>query len=498
MRLRKIAIIACSMLAATFCATAALAEDTTNTWWVAKEDPNAANTLDEGRGSEALPFRTIQAALDNPDFRAGDIVLVKRGDYDEGEYRPSGDYSMTNRVYISKTVHLKAVDGRDVTRIVGKWGTNGASDSSADGIRCIYVATAAAGTEIEGFTLMNGYAYGSGAGGYNGNSYSRDRNFGAGIYVANKLKTVYVIDCAFRNCLACMGPAISGGTLIRCVIYGCRSILGAATYGTGPHMLYSSYAFGCVVTKSVGKVSPTYMLDSECIAVNCTFHDNSCASLSPAATYGSGYAYNCIFAANTAQSEYPEDKLTNSYVSTTSTNMAFATGFYDYRLPTGSPAIGTGNTAHRQVLIDRGVPAKYLEKDLNGATIDWSAESFNPGASQGTAEPTTTIIRFKANALVNDRLVYTDMFIRSETFPEIFEFKPADATKTFYAFYRSAEGSSVKNIRPYWVYPETNGHTSVILPRRASMAYQEYTPVYAAAEMWVDPTNTACADRFHM
>ena len=196
MRLRKIAIIACSMLAATFCATAALAEETTNTWWVAKEDPNAANTLDEGRGSEALPFRTIQAALGNPDFRVGDIVLVKRGDYDEGEYCLSGDYHMTNRVYISKTVHLKAVDGRDVTRIVGKWGKNGTSNSSTDGIRCIYVAAAAAGTEVEGFTLVNGYAYGSGAGGYNGSSYTRDRNFGGGIYVASKLKTVHVIDCA--------------------------------------------------------------------------------------------------------------------------------------------------------------------------------------------------------------------------------------------------------------------------------------------------------------
>jgi len=471
------------LAAAMFFAPAAFA---TNTWYVAKEDPAAANTLDEGRGSEALPFRTIQAALDNPAFEAGDIVLVKRGDYDEGEYFVNGSYNMTNRVYISKTVHLKAVDGRDVTRIVGKWGKNGASDSSPDGIRCIYVAAAAAGTEIEGFTLVNGYAYGSGAGGYNGSSYTRDRNFGGGIYVANKLKTVYVIDCAFRNCLACMGPAISGGTLIRCVIYGCRSVLGSAGYATGPHMLYSAYAFGCVVMKSpAGKVT-TYMLDGTSVAVNCTFHDNSCASM---AMSGAGMAYNCIFAANTAQSEYPEDKLVNSYVFTASTNMAFATGFYDYRLPTDSPAIGTGSTAHRQVLIDLGVPAKYLEKDLNGATIDWSAESFNPGASQGVAVPTTTLIKFKGNTRVNGRLVYTDCWIRSETFPEIFEFNPADTTKTFYGFYRSAEGSSVKNIRPYWVYPETNGITRVILPRRVSMAYQEYTPVYAGAEMWVDPTS---------
>ena len=52
-----------------------------NTWWVAKEDPNAS---DANAGTEAAPFRTIQAALDNPNFVAGDTVNVKRGIYDEG------------------------------------------------------------------------------------------------------------------------------------------------------------------------------------------------------------------------------------------------------------------------------------------------------------------------------------------------------------------------------------------------------------------------------
>ncbi len=475
----------------TFFATVASA---TNTWYVAKEDPNAANTYDEGRGSEALPFRTIQAALDNSDFEAGDIVLVKRGDYDEGMYCPppssNNPYKMTNRVYIAKTVYLKAVDGRDVTRIVGKWGSASASNGSGtDAIRCIHVTAAAAGTVIEGFTLYNGAARGNNGNGYYGNTYSRDYSFGAGIYVGSAIKKVYAVDCAFLNCSASFGPAMSGGTMIRCFVYNCKSAVGSAKYGTGPHMLYSTYAFACVVMKCSYDSVKAYMLDANSVAVNCTFHDNSCASLRPEDTYVSGYAYNCIFAANASQSEYPEDKLVDSYVSTTSTNMAFATGFYDYRLPTDSPAIGTGNTAHRQVLIDLGVPAKYLEKDFNGATIDWSAESFNPGASQGTAVPTTTVIKFKGNALVNDRLVYADQWIRSETFPEIFEFNPADTEKTFYAFYRSTEGSSVKNIRPYWVYPETNGLTRVILPHRASMAYQEYTPIYAGAEMWVDPTS---------
>ena len=125
MKMHKIATILEPIMSRLFSAVLVVVLSTTafatNTWYVAKEDPLAANTLDEGRGSEALPFRTIQAALDNPAFEAHDIVLVKRGDYDEGEHCLSGDYHMTNRVYISKAVHLKAVDGRDVTRIVGKW-----------------------------------------------------------------------------------------------------------------------------------------------------------------------------------------------------------------------------------------------------------------------------------------------------------------------------------------------------------------------------------------
>jgi len=44
-------------------------------WYVAKEDANAADALVDGRGTEALPFRTIQAALDNPDREAGDAVI---------------------------------------------------------------------------------------------------------------------------------------------------------------------------------------------------------------------------------------------------------------------------------------------------------------------------------------------------------------------------------------------------------------------------------------
>ena len=77
-----------------------------NTWWVAKEYPNAS---DANAGTEEAPFRTIQAALDNPDFVAGDTVNVKRGVYDEGESISEAS-AISNRVLITKAVHLVGVD----------------------------------------------------------------------------------------------------------------------------------------------------------------------------------------------------------------------------------------------------------------------------------------------------------------------------------------------------------------------------------------------------
>ena len=457
----------------------------TNTWYVAKEDANAADTPAEGRGSEALPFRTIQAALDNSAFEAGDIVLVKRGDYDEGERWIGGTtiaYSRTNRVYIAKTVHLKAVDGPEVTRIVGKFGTgNAGTGYGGDGIRCVAVATDALGTVIEGFTFENGASFQSIDGGL-WIKGGRNSNYGGGLYVYGKSQDVYAVDCIFRNCSACIAPAAYGATLIRCLIDKCQSYRSSSA-------LCGTRAFACVITRCSPQRSSDvrYLLDAGSVAVNCTFHDNACASVST--NENEGVAYNCIFAANKAQDEYPTERFVNSLVSTVSTNMAFATGFRDYRLPADSPAIGTGSASHRQVLIDLGVPAKYLEKDFNGATIDWEAESFNPGASQGIAVPTTSIVRFLGDTLVNGSIVRSGQWIRSESFPHLFELAPADAGKTFCCFDRTGESGSPKFPRPNRVYLGTNGIARIVLPLRTSMQYVEYKPNYAAAEIWVDPTS---------
>ena len=453
----------------------------TNTWYVAKEEVNAADTLDEGRGSEALPFRTIQAALDNPAFEAGDIVLVKRGDYDEGGAIPSGSYQRTNRVYIAKTVHLKAVEGRDVTRIVGKWGTTYPSyGGGADAIRCVQVSSGAAGTVIEGFTFVDGAAITKSDGGSYAN---REYSYGGGFYATGGMKEAYVVDCTFEKCTAYHGGAAYGGTLIRCRIDGCSACVNAVAFR-------QTYAFACLAVGCTQTHSTTrYALGTGSVAVNCTFIDNTCYSYAE----GAGVAYNCIFAGNTSQNTYPETGLTNCVIEASSTNTAFATAFDDFRLIEGATAIGAGSPEWRQVLVDLGVPSGYLERDFAGETIDWDAESVNAGAMMGESsvadQPQTSRVKFSGDVYVDGKLVRAGRFIRSATFPTNYEIRPADTSRTFCCYTRTTEGSSVRLIRPHRIWPGTNRTMRVVLPLKTSLAEMTYTLNYAAAEIWTDPVN---------
>ena len=93
-----------------------------NTWWVDDDWYGQG-----GDGTEARPFGTIQAALDNPSFVAGDTVNVKAGVYNRGATQNTTyGGTISNRVVITKKVHIKAVEGRENTFIVGANATTGA------------------------------------------------------------------------------------------------------------------------------------------------------------------------------------------------------------------------------------------------------------------------------------------------------------------------------------------------------------------------------------
>ena len=98
--------------------------------------------------SWAAAKKTIQAGVDAA--ADGDTVLVTNGVYDSGSRNePAG----TNRVVISMGIKVQSVNGPEATIIDG-----------AAAMRCVYLATNSA--SLVGFTLTNGYAYGSGGGAY--------------------------------------------------------------------------------------------------------------------------------------------------------------------------------------------------------------------------------------------------------------------------------------------------------------------------------------------
>lgn len=450
-----------------------------NTWWVAKEDANASDELVTGRGTEALPFRTIQAALDNPGFVAGDNVFVKRGRYDEGErVTKVGSYSLTNRIVITQKVYLKAVEGREVTSIVGKWGSNATTGAGTGGIRCVYV-DGGTGTVFENFTFDHGAALGSTSSGTSARHY----NIGGGIFVQDLSHEVYAVDCKFFKCSASVGPAMRGGTAIRCIFDACRAYLGASA------VLSATYAFACSATRCTQSTTTAaakrYVLDADSVAVNCTFVGNTCRGI----TNDCGVAYNCVFVDNLVDA-YEGSSTNDCFVSSEDGyKHVFATGFDDYRLLSASGAVGAGKTDHRQVLVDLGVPAAYLEKDLRGDLIDWSAGTLNAGAVQATAMPADSgAVGFASDTYVDGRLVGANQWICSEKYPVSYEIRPADTSKALMYWSRTAEGSSVYDVRPSVVYPTPDGTARAWLPLRTlkNAAYQLYTPQFAAVEIWVD------------
>ena len=399
---------------------------------------------------------------------------VKRGvSATEQEYDAAGTCDCERWVY------LKAVEGKDKTCIVGKWGSSSTTlGSGFDGIRCVYVGSSASGTVVEGFTLEKGSGFAKDDGG----AYAtRDNSHGGALYVYGKARDTYLVDCKIVSSTSNYGGAMNGGTAIRCVFVACQSKRGASVFN-------GSLAFACAVTRCT---SSSLVVGTNSVIVGCSIVANDGSAIGSATKYSSS-AYNCIFAKNGSPNVDPAADTHNCYQGPSATNVAFATGFDDYRLFSDSPALEVaGNPAYKQVLVDLGVPEKYLEEDLAGNIIDWSKEVMLVGAVQGTATPATATVVFDGKTIVDGHVVHPDMWICAERFPTSYELKPADSGKTLFGFKHDPVevSASGKYVRPSWDFLLYSGVARIIPPKRSTFLQITYTPKYAAADLWVDPTD---------
>ena len=305
---------------------------TAATWWV--DDDNYGNG---GTGTESNPFGTIQAALDNPSFTAGDTVNVKAGVYNKGSTINSyGGSGVGNRVVISKKVHIKAVDGRENTFIVGANATTSpnADGQGSDAVRCILYCDqskySSGGAIVEGFTICGGrtaevdntHGYAAGvfdAGGAGGSRYQ-----------------MWIVDCTISNCVAGAGGATRFGSLYRCLVTDCK----ASRRVSGIH---GSHAHSCIISHCVESVTSTkYGLAAQAVAVNSTFFANK-TCLAPETGSYRLYSYNCIIAGD-GNYEFPYSKTTST--ATDGFYQLFAPAVGDYRPLPGSRAATLGDAAN--------------------------------------------------------------------------------------------------------------------------------------------------------
>lgn len=447
-------------------------------WYVAKEDPNAS---DDNPGTEALPFRTIQAALDNKDFVAGDTVYVKRGVYDEGEKVDSGTYKMTNRVYIAKKVYLKALDGKEVTHVVGRHSNANPEGYGPDAIRCVSV-NGASGTVLEGFTLRDG------ASSKSGSVTTRKYHQGGAMVVTDSAKDVYLVDCTISNCVALCGGGVRGGTLIRCWIDNCNGTSRGSAFD-------GSYAFSCLITRCYyyytagtagsgrGVVGGSDLVSC---AVNCTFFGNTTYVLPSFDTIS---AYNCILA-NNSTTEIGKNAIASECTTTATAPegkfQVISPAEDDYRPVSGGMAVGLGKVSNILALKELGVPEEYLTNDYLGAKIDLTGDTLHAGAVQAVATPVTSLIEFAEAATVNGTPIAAGEWVASETYPCQFLVSPVvPADKTFYAYIRTKVSGDTDPTR---VYLQPDGQVRITPPPASALATQTYTAKYAAAEIWADPT----------
>lgn len=423
-----------------------------NTYWVDNNNPNAS---DSNPGTQESPFRTINAAANNPNIAANDTINVMPGVYDEGgQVDPQS--GITNRVYLPVKIILHAVQGKANTVIVGARDPNSA-DAHGRGpgaIRCVYATEA--DTRIEGFTIRDGATNMN-----NEDSYSSQ---GGGILAKDGSNGIYVFDCTITGCAASKGGGLRGCTAIRCLVKeNWSSSSGAA--GNGSLLACS------VVDSNRGGAAL-----SSCKTTNCTVINNDGAG-----SVGWSKHYNSVFAGN-GSSEF--DNKVEAFVCSTCTAsngvyQVIAPGFEDYRLVAGSDAVGLGDTVYFNRYI--GLGPGWFTTDFNGNTLP-SSGKIHAGAVQAVATPAGGAIRVKASnardLIVNGKTVPYGSWVFPEAYPTQWNVSAiAKEGEYIYSFGRDGIGR---------VHPMMDG-TAWFMPSPNISDVTVTYPNFATRAYWVNP-----------
>ena len=164
-------------------------------WYV-----DAVNGSDDNPGtSRKKAKRTLAAILSVEDLMTGDTVHAAPGTYDEGEMSDGANW---NRAIVPAGVGLVADEGKSVTVIRGRLGTETATGLGSDAVRCVRLES---GAWLQGFTVTNGSTRAV-------SDDNDDKGKGGGVYSNGT-----VVDCdILGNRCGGRGPGVNGGVVIRC------------------------------------------------------------------------------------------------------------------------------------------------------------------------------------------------------------------------------------------------------------------------------------------
>lgn len=231
-------------------------------------------------------FGTIQMAIDAAN--ENDVIKICPGVYQNGTSETvtfsHGNYSNVKqkaRVYVTKKLTLESTSGKANTVIRGARGTISSNGSNSayyvDGVTCVVVADAAAGSVFRDLTIENGWPHQSafksayGAGGITKANWTDESDFLA-------------VGCTFSTCYGRGAGAIVCGTAVRCFFTGCGTTWGGS-------VTYKSKLYNCLFSRNGMLEHGAYGDIYDSVAVNCTLVNNV---KDATGVRGATYLYNCV------------------------------------------------------------------------------------------------------------------------------------------------------------------------------------------------------------
>ena len=323
-------------------------------WYV---DANGGNDTNTGLYTNNA-FRTLKAALSNPNLATGEIIYAFPGVYREGTFTNTfydANALCTNysRALLRSGMVLKSLEGPEKTIIMGAADLEAASSANGCGKhaeRCLYMES---NTRVEGFTLTYGHSPNWASGGSNS----------GGAAFCRSSTDAMIVGCIVSNNYAYCGGAFYSGCVFRS-----RILRNGGTLGTDAFA--GTRFINCYISN---ERSGIYCLYSSCVAYNCTFGSagqgpRNCTAynsilLNPAYFGSAGMKfYNCVMVGKPTDAETGGSTLTDCTITNT-TAMAFGE---DYRPLAGSVAIDAGSWDNYALITNSLKTAGVESRDLLG------------------------------------------------------------------------------------------------------------------------------------